>query len=144
VQKLLVPVMSNDMRNTVAGSIRRTRMEGKISLKNFILGVKNELQDAAAEGSKNPFLELTHVELEAEFDLDATASAEGSFGFFVKASGETSASQAHRVKLIFSPISANNAMMFAVSPSDTTDKANPIGGFSPSRPIESFIIHDKG
>jgi len=58
-------------------------MKGMISLKDFILGVKKELQEASTEGSKNPFLELTQVELEAEFSLDATASAEGGFKFLV-------------------------------------------------------------
>lgn len=48
-----------------------------ISLKEFITGVKQELQEASAEGAKNPFLELTQVELKAEFGMDAKASAEG-------------------------------------------------------------------
>lgn len=93
-------------------------MKGGISLKDFILGVKKELQEASTEGSKNPYLQLTQVELEAEFSLDAKALAEGSLMFLVKLGGETTASQLHKVKLIFSPI--KNDVMFAVSPSDST------------------------
>lgn len=77
-------------------------MEGGISLKDFILGVKKELQAASAEGSVNPFLELTQVELEAEFGLDAKGGV--GFDFFVKVDGETTAKQLHKVKLVFSPI----------------------------------------
>ena len=110
-------------------------MEGMISLKKFILGVKRELQEASAEGSKNPFLELTQVELEAEFSLDATASAEGGFKFLVKVGGETSASQSHKVKLIFSPIATGNPMMFAVAPEDATERATSASGTSSSKPV---------
>ncbi len=96
-------------------------MKGHISLKDFILGVKKELQEASSEGSKNPFLELNQVELEAEFGLETSAGVEGGFSFFVKANVEAGASQSHKVKLIFSPI--NNNFMFAVSPSAHTDKS---------------------
>ena len=94
-------------------------MEGGISLKDFILGVKKELQEASAEGSKNPFLELAQVELEAEFGLDAEALAEGGFKFLVKVGGKASASQSHKVKLVFSPI--KSSLAFAISPTDPTD-----------------------
>ncbi len=83
-------------------------MEGNISLKKFILGVKQELQDASAEGSKNPFLELTQVELEAEFSLEASGGVEGGFSFIVKAKADAAASQSHKVKLIFSPLSIDD------------------------------------
>lgn len=94
-------------------------MKGKISLKEFILGVKEELKEASVEGSRNPFLELSQVELEAEFGLDAKASAEGGFKFLVRVGGETSASQLHKVKLIFSPI--RESVAFEVSSSHSTD-----------------------
>lgn len=95
-------------------------MEGNISLKKFIFGVKRELQEASVEGSGNPFLELTQVELEAEFGLETSGGVEGGFSFFVKATADAGASQSHRVKLIFSPI--KNNIMFAVSPPESTDQ----------------------
>jgi hypothetical protein len=106
-------------------------MKGNISLKDFILGVKKELQDASAEGAKNPFLELNQVELEAEFGLEISGGVEGKFSFFVKATAEAGASQSHKVKLIFSPI--RNNVMFSVAPSDSTDQTS-------GTPIEPFSI----
>lgn len=104
-------------------------MEGGISLKKFILGVKRELQEASAEGSENPFLELTQVELETEFSLETTGGVEGGFSFFVKASAEAGASQSHKVKLIFSPISIDNTIMYETSPSSPTNQPpNPASG----------------
>ncbi len=91
-------------------------MKGNISLKDFILGVKKELQEASSEGSANPFLELNQVELEAEFGLETSAGVEGGFSFFVKATAEAGASQSHRVKLIFSPV--QNNIMLALPPSE--------------------------
>lgn len=82
-------------------------MEGNISLKQFILGVKKELQEASKEGSQDPFLQLDTVELEAEFALDAKLAAEGKFCFFMKVEGETGGHQSHKVKLVFSPIKNN-------------------------------------
>lgn len=95
-------------------------MKGNISLKDFILGVKKELQDASAEGAKNPFLELNQVELEAEFSLETSGGVEGGFSVFVKASIEEGATQSHKVKLIFSPI--RNNFMFDISQPDSTDQ----------------------
>ena len=109
-------------------------MEGGISLKDFILGVKKELQEASAEGSKNPFLELAQVELEAEFGLDAEALAEGGFKFLVRVGGKASASQSHKVKLVFSPI--KSSLAFAISPSDATEYPSPFFP-SPSSPEQS-------
>jgi hypothetical protein len=48
------------------------------------------------------------VELEADFELEAMASAEGGFKFLMKVGGQTTASQAHKVKLIFSPLPLKN------------------------------------
>lgn len=95
-------------------------MKGNISLKDFILGIKKELQDASAEGAKNPFLELNQVELEAEFGLETSGSVEGGFSFFVKAAAEGGASQSHKVKLIFSPIRSN--FIFDIANPDSTDQ----------------------
>lgn len=94
-------------------------MEGMISLKDFILGVKKELQEASSEGSKSPYLQLNQVELEAEFGLDTTASAEGGFKFLVKVAADVGATQLHRVKLIFSPLSTENPVYVAVPPADS-------------------------
>ena len=81
-------------------------MKGRISLKEFIHGVKNEIIDAA-ETSENPVaFEIVEVELEAAFALDA--KAEGSFSLFVKLGGETSASQSHKVKLKLMPLKQKN------------------------------------
>lgn len=120
-------------------------MKGGISLKDFILGVKEELKEASTEGSKNPFLELTQVELEAEFGLDAKASGEGGFKFLVKIGGETTASQLHKVKLIFSPINDNVA--FALAPTDYTSISSDstpkptidITGHNP--PSKPYVFH---
>lgn len=79
-------------------------MKGNISLKEFILGVKRELLEAAEEGSKNPFLQLNQVELEAEFGIETSAAVEGGFSVFVKAKADAGASQSHKVKLVFTPI----------------------------------------
>jgi len=100
-------------------------MEGGISLKKFILGVKQELQEASAEGSDNPFLELTQVELETEFSLETSGGVEGGFSFFVKASAEAGASQSHKVKLIFSPILIDNTTMHEASPSSPSSPSSP-------------------
>jgi hypothetical protein len=113
---------------------RRTKVKGNISLKDFILGVKKELQDASAEGAKNPFLELNQVELEAVFGLETAGRVEGGFSVFVKAEAKVDASQSHKVKLIFSPIRSN--FMFDVAQPDPTDQTpgeifGPLSGSSP-------------
>lgn len=110
-------------------------MEGGISLKEFILGVKEELLNASAEGSKNPYLELNNVELEAEFELDLTGGVGGGLGIFVKAKIEGSAKQSHKVKLIFSPIKTASGdgtvyylepPFYKVSPATPTTPVEPL------------------
>lgn len=97
-------------------------MKGNISLKDFILGVKKELQDASAEGGKNPFLELNQVELEAVFGLETSGSVEGGFSVFVRADAKVDASQSHKVRLVFSPIRDN--VMLSMAPADSPDQAS--------------------
>ena len=117
-------------------------MEGNISLKDFILGVKKELQEASSEGSANPFLELNQVELEAEFSLETSAGVEGGFSFFVKANAGAGASQSHKVKLIFSPV--HNNILFALPPSEqpTQNAGEPIPGLLPigAKPHGPYFI----
>ena len=79
-------------------------MKGRISLKDFIQGVKAELIDAAETSNGPAAFELTEVELEAQFVLDVAAKAEGAFAFFVKVGAETSASQTHKVKIKMRPL----------------------------------------
>ena len=76
-------------------------MKGKISLKDFIVEVKNEL--LAAVDDENPILAPKEVELEVAFGLDASAKA-GSKLFVIELGGETKANQLHRVKLVLTPI----------------------------------------
>jgi hypothetical protein len=81
-------------------------MKGRISLKDFILGVKQELIVAAEEGSKAPFFELKEVELKAKFSLEIEAGVEGGpLGLFLKLTGGTKTEQVHEVVIKFAPIS---------------------------------------
>nr|MBV6629650.1 hypothetical protein [Oceanococcus sp. HetDA_MAG_MS8] len=77
-------------------------MKGKISLKEFILGVKNELVEASESSADRPFFELMEVRLDAAFHLEAKAGAK--FKFLVEAGGETNAKQQHAVTLVFKPL----------------------------------------
>ena len=79
-------------------------MKGRISLKDFIQGVKQELLEASETTIGPAAFEMTEIELEAEFVLEATAKAEGSFAFFVKVEGGASTSQSHKVKVKMRPI----------------------------------------
>ena len=94
-------------------------MKGRISLKDFIHGVKRELIDTSATAEGDPAFEMTEVELEAEFVLEASAKVEGGFAFFVKAEGGTAASQTHKVKITLRPLKKDPAIGFGTSTSTT-------------------------
>lgn len=77
-------------------------MKGKLSLGDFISRVRNELAQAQDTSGK-PFFQLTNVELEVSFVLDASAKATGDL-FVVELSGQTKAQQTHKVKLTLEPL----------------------------------------
>ena len=95
-------------------------MNGRISLKYFIHGVKQELLETSETTSGPAAFEMTEIELEAEFVLDATAKAEGSFAFFVKVEGGASTSQSHKVKVKMRPLKPPSAIGFNPTDSATT------------------------
>ncbi len=74
--------------------------KGKISIKDFIKDVKNEL--LLSVDDVNPFFTLEEVELEVAFVLDAKAKASAKF-LVVDIEGEAKATQTHRVKLKLTP-----------------------------------------
>lgn len=78
-------------------------MKGSISLGEFIEEVKKELRQAQ-ETSKEPMFQLSEVNLEVSFGVDASAKAEGKLMFFVDLSGEAKASQLHKVSLKLTPL----------------------------------------
>lgn len=139
-------------------------MKGRISLKDFIHGVKRELLETSASTEGNAAFEMTTVELETEFVLEASAKVEGGFAFFVKAEGGTSASQTHKVKITLRPlksgaaigfgagqattesfefkaptVSAIGAPMFVSSPDSYPQNGFPYVHFDPSRQISGTI-----
>jgi|GEM_PF-1973972 len=77
-------------------------MKGKISLKDFIHQVKDELIDAQ-DDSKTPFYELETVELEVAFALETKGGAKGKL-VVLELGGETTAAQTHRVTLTLKPL----------------------------------------
>ena len=79
-------------------------MKGNIDLKDFIIGVNNELISASRNRADEQFFELTEVEMEASFSLEAGAEAEGGFNFFVNVKGNASAEQSNKVLLRFKPL----------------------------------------
>ena len=107
-------------------------MKGRISLKDFIHGVKRELIDTSATAEGDPAFEMTEVELEAEFVLEASAKIEGGFAFFVKAEGGTAASQTHKVKITLRPLKKDPAIGFGTG-------TNAMETLELKLPITSFI-----
>jgi hypothetical protein len=95
-------------------------MKGRISLKEFIHGVKQELLDASDNATGPAAFEMTEIELEAEFVLEATAKAEGSFAFFVKVEGGASTSQSHKVTVKMRPLKPPSAVGFGSADASTT------------------------
>lgn len=102
--------------------IRAKPVMSRISLKDFIQGVKKELISASEAGAANPILELTQLELEAEFSVAASANADGGFELFLKVGGEATASETRRVKMIFTPLKQQPVINFE-------NKATITGGF---------------
>jgi hypothetical protein len=109
-------------------------MEGGISLSDFIIGVKNELIQASEKGGKDtPLLELTEVELEANFVLGV--SAKGGMDFFVKVEGDTSATQTHRVKIKMKPLAHTTPQIYT-----TENQGISISSQNKAYPITNGII----
>lgn len=77
-------------------------MKGRISIKDFIHRVKAELVEAQDRTDK-PFYELTDVELEIGFALEAQGSA-GFQLYVIEFGGGAKAQQTHKVTLKFKPI----------------------------------------
>jgi hypothetical protein len=77
-------------------------MKGKISLKDFIKEVKQDLIDAI--DNENPFFEMREVELEVAFSVDAEAKAGAKF--IVQVGAAAKSTQTHRVKLKLTPLHA--------------------------------------
>lgn len=79
-------------------------MKGKISIKDFIKSVKSEILESIDD--ENPLFELTGVELEVAFQLEANAGA--GFNLYVfDASTETTATQTHKVTISLAPFIEN-------------------------------------
>jgi hypothetical protein len=95
-------------------------MKGRISLKDFIHSVKNELLDTSASSEGVAAFEMTEIELETEFVLDTSAKGEGTLAFFVKLSGEATASQSHKVKVKLKPLRPASAVGFTSEISPTS------------------------
>ena len=77
-------------------------MKGKISISDFIHGVKKELVEAQTD-SGTPFYELEEVTLEISFALEVTGKAKMNF-YVVDVGGETKATQTHKVQLKLIPL----------------------------------------
>lgn len=75
-------------------------MKGKISIKDFIKSVKEEILESIDE--ENPLFELTNIDLEIAFQLEANAGA--GFKLYVfEANAGTTATQIHKVTISLSP-----------------------------------------
>jgi len=104
-------------------------MKGKISLKDFIHQVRDELVNAQDE-SKEPFYELEDVELEVAFALEAKGGAKGKL-VVLELGGETKASQTHKVKLKLKPLKKdmnNNKSESSIKKTEQKTKQLPAGG----------------
>ena len=82
-------------------------MKGNISLKKFILQVKKELQQAQ-QSKDDAFFELTDVELEVSFSLQAKGGAKAKL-VVAELGGEGAATQAHKVRMKFSPLAVQES-----------------------------------
>ena len=71
-------------------------MKGRIDLRKFIEQVKKELVEA--QTIEKPFYELTNVELEVNFVLEAKGKAGLKF-FVIDVGGQATAQQTHKVVL---------------------------------------------
>lgn len=94
-------------------------MKGNVSLGEFIEQVKKELREAQ-EASKEPMFQLSEVNLEVSFGVDASAKAEGKLMFIVDLSGEINASQLHKVSLKLTPLEIEQP------PNGSSDSGGPI------------------
>ena len=75
-------------------------MKGKISIKEFIRSVKDEILESIDE--ENPLFELTNIDLEIAFQLEANTGA--GFKLYVfEANAGAKATQTHKVTISLSP-----------------------------------------
>ena len=88
---------------TTAGidSFGGEEMKGGISLKDFIQGVRKELEEARV-APEDAFFELDQITLEASFSLDVSGKGGAKF-VVLDVSGESKASQTHKVTLVLKP-----------------------------------------
>ena len=115
-------------------------MNGNISLVEFIEEVKKELREAQ-EASKDPMFQLSEVNLEVSFAVDATAKAEGKLMFIVDLSGEINASQLHKVSLKLTPLEEIAPMYL-----DKTSRGYTLqkGGIALDNPLSPSMPTDLG
>lgn len=94
-------------------------MKGRISIKDFIQRVKDELVQAQ-DKSGNAFYELTEVTLEVSFALDASAKA-GFDLYVVELGGESKAQQTHKVTLKLTPLPIAVPATATAQPTETSE-----------------------
>jgi len=78
-------------------------MKGKISLKDFIKSVKEEI--VSSLDSETPFFEISKVQLEASFELSAEGGADFNL-YVIDASTKANATQTHKVVIDLTPLGA--------------------------------------
>lgn len=78
-------------------------MKEKLSLKEFILNIKKELEDIQTDDYNKAFFELKEVNLEVSFVLDTSAEGSGKF-VVVDLKGATKSTQIHKVSVKLDPI----------------------------------------
>jgi hypothetical protein len=114
-------------------------MKGRISIKEFIQRVKEELVDAQ-DKTGSPFYELNEVTLEISFALEATGKA-GFDLYVVELGSEAKAQQSHKVSLKLTPLRVQRTLPQEIAsgptladapgapaPASETSTAAPTGG----------------
>ena len=114
-------------------------MKGRISLKDFIHGVKRELLDTSESSKGVPAFEMTEIELEAEFILETVGKLEGGFAVFVKAEGEVTTSQTHKVKITMRPLKPNPNVGFIT---DNALTETPVNRFTMASLVSTPLFVD--
>ncbi len=78
-------------------------MKGKISLKDFILDIKKELEEAQTKNLEEAFFELKEVNIEVSFVIDSSIKGSGKF-IVVDAEGTAKSTKTHKVSIKLDPI----------------------------------------
>jgi hypothetical protein len=94
-------------------------MKGKISLKEFIYQVKDELRAAQQSPDGDAFYELEGVELEVSFALESKADGKVKL-VVVELGGEVTATQTHKVTLKLTPL-AKDPVVYGQPPTGGRD-----------------------